>query len=171
MEGHGAREVRRRSTRETTTFRWINLSADAATRLGEPVLAATPVSPVPRRAPGFGSWGHEPLTGAEVRYLVVTATRVVVYSLDRGRRGEPYYRLLRVEIERPRTAVAGVALGRPLLARAFEVHLTDGSRWPLEVSPGRSRQWGPVVDLLGRVTSDAGQPSVADAALSQDSTA
>ncbi|WP_320672942.1 hypothetical protein [Patulibacter defluvii] len=158
--------------RGTTTFRWSSLSADAATRLGEPVLAATPVSPVPRRAPGFGSWGHEPLTGAEVRYLVVTPTRVVVYALDRGRRGEAYYRLLRVEIEAPRTAVAGVALGRPLVARAFRVRLTDGSQWPLEVSPARSRQWGPVVELLGRLPADSGRESVSsDPARSQDSPA
>jgi len=136
------------------------------------VLAATPVSPVPRRAPGFGSWGHEPLTGAEVRYLAVTASRVVVFSLDRGGRGEPYYRLLRIEIERPRTSVVGVALGRSRLTRAFEVRLRDGSSWPLEVSPARSRQWGPVVELLGALPAGEGVRGLGhDAGRPRDQTA
>ncbi|MDX8150332.1 hypothetical protein SK069_01890 [Patulibacter brassicae] len=153
------------------TFRWTHLLAPAAEHLGEPVLAATPVSPVPRRAPGFGSWGHEPLTGAEVRYLAVTDVRVVVFSLDRGGPGEPYYRLLRVEIEVPRAEVVGVALGRAALVRPFRVHLLDGSAWPLEVSPLRSRLWGPVVDLLGALPHRDAPSTVGDAARPQDSTA
>lgn len=127
----------------------------AATHLGEPVLAATPISPVPRRAPGQGAWGHEPLSGAQVRYLVVTPTRVVVFSLDRDVRGPYLYRLTRVEIETPRDAIRGVRLDHRWFSRALTVVFRDGHRWDLEVSLTRGRLWGPVVEELGVLSAQA----------------
>lgn len=104
---------------------------------------------MPRRAPGFGAWGHEPLSGAQVRYLVVTATRVVVYSLDRDLHGPELYRLTRVEVEASRDAIRGVELRSRWFSRLMTVAFRDGSRWKLEVSLTRRELWGPVIDQLG----------------------
>lgn len=106
------------------------------------------MSPVPRRAPGFGAWGHEPLAGAQVRYLVVTADRLIVFALDRDVRGPYLYRLLRIETERPRADVRSVELGRRLLVRSLTITFANGSQWPLEVSPSRHRLWEPVIAEL-----------------------
>lgn len=146
-----------------TLFRWSSLSTTAADHLGEPILAATPVSPVPRRAPGFGAWGHEPLVGAQVRYLVVTATRVVVYSLDRDLHGPELYRLTRVEIETSRDAIRGVELDSRWFSRLMTVVFRDGTRWNLEVSLTKRDLWGPVRDELGQlaVRAEATVPSSA----------
>lgn len=138
-----------------TLFRWSSLSTTAANHLGEPILAATPVSPVPRRAPGFGAWGHDPLVGAQVRYLVVTPTRVVVYSLDRDLRGPELYRLTRVEIEAPRDAIRGVELRTRWFSRLMTVAFRDGTRWNLEVSLTKRELWGPVRDELGQLVAQA----------------
>lgn len=119
--------------------------------LGEPVLVAAPVSPVARRAPGRGAWGHEPLTGAQVRLLVVTATRVAVLTLDRDVGGPHLYRPLRVEIAVPRSEVRGVRMGAWRPSRRFTVVLTRGRTWPLEVTTLGRRLWGPVLEELGQV--------------------
>lgn len=128
-------------------------------------MAAAPVSPVARRAPGRGAWGHDPLTGAQVRLLAVTDTRVAVVTLDRDVRGPQVYRPMQVEIAVPRDEVRGVALGRLRPSRRFTIVLTGGRSWPLEVSTWGRRHWGPVVEELGEVRPDvpAGGPSRADA--------
>jgi len=113
------------------------------------------VSPVPRRAPGFGAWGHEPLAGAQVRYLVVTPTRVVVYALDRDVRGPQLYRLTRVETEQPRDAIRGVELQHRWFSRLMTVAFRDGTRWNLEVSLTKRELWGPVRDELGQLAAPA----------------
>lgn len=119
---------------------------------------------MPLRASGRGAWGHPPLAGAQVRYLVVTADRVVVFSLDRDVHGPYLYRLLQIEIERPRTAIRGVLLRRRLLVCSLVVVLADGSRWDLEVSPSRQASWAPVVGALGVLPAEpAGQPAPDDA--------
>lgn len=146
-----------------TLFRWSSLSTTAANHLGEPILAATPVSPVPRRAPGFGAWGHDPLVGAQVRYLVVTPTRVVVYSLDRDLRGPELYRLTRVEIEAPRDAIRGIELRTRWFSRLMVVAFRDGTRWNLEVSLTKRELWGPVRDELGQLAAH-GEATVASSA-------
>lgn len=108
---------------------------------------------MPRRAPGFGAWGHEPLAGAQVRYLVVTATRVVVYALDRDLRGPQLYRLTRVEIEAPRDQIRGVELRTRWFSRLMTVAFRDGTRWRLEVSLTKRDLWGPVRDELGQLVA------------------
>lgn len=119
--------------------------------LGEPVLVAAPVSPVARRAPGRGAWGHEPLTGAQVRLLAVTATRVAVLTLDRDVGGPHLYRPLLVEIAVPRAEVRGVQMGLWRPSRRFTIVLSRSRTWPLEVTTLRRRQWGPVLAELGQV--------------------
>lgn len=152
--------------RDTTTFfRWDSLSEAAASELDEPVLAGTPVSPVPLRAPGRGAWGHPPLAGAQVRYLVVTADRVVVFALDRDVHGPYLYRLMRVEIERPRAAIRGVLLRRRLFVCSLVVVLADGSRWDLEVSPSRQSSWAPVVEALGALPAEPQEQPASDDAV------
>jgi hypothetical protein len=123
--------------------------------LDEPVLALAPVSPFARRAPGRGAWGHEPLTGAQVRLLVVTATRVAVLLLDRDVGGPRRYRPMLVEIAVPRTEVRGVELGALRPSRRFSVVLTEGRSWHLEVTTLGRRLWGPVLSELGQVVRDA----------------
>lgn len=123
----------------------------SAALLGEPVLAVAPVSPFARRAPGHGAWGHEPLTGAQVRLLVVTATRVAVLTLDRDVGGPLYYRPMLVEIEVDRSDVRGIELGALRPSRRFSVVLTEGRSWHLEVTTLGRRLWGPVVAELGQV--------------------
>lgn len=120
------------------------------------MVAAAPVSPVARRAPGRGAWGHEPLTGAQVRLLVVTPTRVAVLLLDRDVGGPHRYRPLQVEITVPRAEVRGIALGTLRPSRRFTIVLTNGRSWPLEVTTLGRRLWGPVVEQLGRHRSEAG---------------
>lgn len=124
--------------------------------LDERVLVAAPVSPVARRAPGRGAWGHEPLTGAQVRLLAVTATRVAVLTLDRDVGGPHLYRPLRVEIVVPRTEVRGVQMGAWRPSRRFTLVLSKGRTWPLEVTTLGRRLWGPVLLELGRVDAAAG---------------
>jgi hypothetical protein len=119
-------------------------------------VAAAPVSPVARRAPGRGAWGHEPLTGAQVRLLVVTPTRVAVLTLDRDVRGPYRYRPLLIEITVPRSEVRGIALGTLRPSRRFTVVLTNGRAWPLEVSTLGRRLWGPVIAELGQHRAGAG---------------
>ncbi|MGX6447716.1 hypothetical protein ACVU7I_06570 [Patulibacter sp. S7RM1-6] len=118
-------------------------------------MAATPVSPVPRRAPGRGAWGHPPLAGAQVRFLVVTPARVVVFALDRGEPGHAYYRLLRVETEIAREAVRGVELGPVRPSRRLTLVLTGRAPWRLEVSASAGRLWEPVLEELGRLEPGA----------------
>ncbi len=139
-------------------FRWSSLINVAATHLGEPILAATPVSPVPRRASGFGAWGHDPLTGAQVRYLVVTPTRVVAFSLDRDVRGPELYRLTRVEAEASRDEIRTVELQPRWHAQRLTIDYGDGDRWELEVSSTKRQLWGPVVEELGLVPPQ-GEPT------------
>ncbi|WP_157260886.1 hypothetical protein [Patulibacter minatonensis] len=127
------------------------MSTPSAALLGEPVLLAAPVSPFARRAPGRGAWGHEPLTGAQVRLLVVTATRVAVLTLDRDVGGPVYYRPLQIEIEVPRDEVRGVELGTYRPSRRFTVVLTEGRSWHLEVTTFGRRLWGPIITALGQV--------------------
>jgi hypothetical protein len=127
--------------------------------LDEPVLAVAPVSPVARRAPGRGAWGHEPLTGAQVRLLAVTPTRVAVLTLDRDVGGPHRYRPLLLEIAVPRAEVRGIALGALRPSRRFTVVLTGGRSWPLEVSTLGRRLWGPVVAELGQHRAEAGAES------------
>jgi hypothetical protein len=134
-----------------TLFRWSSLINVAATHLGEPILAATPVSPVPRRAPGFGAWGHDPLTGAQVRYLVVTPTRVVAFSLDRDVRGPQLYPRTRVEAEAERNEIRAVDLRPRWHTRLLAIDYADGDRWELEVSLIQRELWAPVVAELGLV--------------------
>lgn len=124
--------------------------------LGEPVLVAAPVSPVARRAPGRGAWGHEPLTGAQVRLLAVTATRVAVLTLDRDVGGPYLYRPLQVEIAVARSEVRGVQMGTWRPSRHFTIVLTRGRTWPLEVTTFGRRLWGPVLVELGQVQVAAG---------------
>ncbi|MCK9248818.1 MAG: hypothetical protein M0P31_07550 [Solirubrobacteraceae bacterium] len=162
MRGTGPSRVRRArgaSSRGTTTFRWDHLREPAAAHLGEPVLAGAPASPEPRRAPGFGAWGHAPLTGAQVRYIALTPTRLVAFTLDRDVRGEHLYRLLRIEDEAPRHDVTGVEVSGSLLARSLTVTLADGRRWELWVSRWRTGPWRAIVADLegGRDPGDAGR--------------
>lgn len=120
------------------------------------MLAVAPVSPVARRAPGRGAWGHDPLTGAQVRLLVVTPTRVAVLLLDRDVGGPHRYRPLQVEITVSRAEVRGIALGALRPSRRFTVVLTNGRSWPLEVTTLGRRLWGPVLEQLGRQHSEEG---------------
>jgi hypothetical protein len=124
--------------------------------LDEQVVAAAPVSPVARRAPGRGAWGHEPLTGAQVRLLAVTPTRVAVLTLDRDVGGPHLYRPLLVEIVVPRSTVRGVRMGALRPSRRFTIVTRDGDDWPLEVSTWGRRLWGPVLLELGQLRGDAG---------------
>lgn len=117
-------------------------------------MASAPVSPVARRAPGHGAWGHEPLTGAQVRLLAVTASRVAVLTLDRDVGGPHVYRPLQVEIDVTRDDVRGVAIGPLRPSRRFTIVLTGGRSWPLEVTTLGRRHWGAVVDVLGEVRPD-----------------
>jgi hypothetical protein len=135
----------------TTFFRWDSLRHPSSVLLDEPVLAAAPVSPVARRAPGRGAWGHEPLTGAQVGLLAVTENRVAVLTLDRDVGGPYLYRPLRVEIVVPRSEVRGVRLGALRPSRRFTIVLEGGVTWPLEVSTWGRRGWGPVLTQLGQV--------------------
>lgn len=121
----------------------------AAAVLDERVLACAPASPVARRAPGRGAWGHEPLAGAQVRLLAVTPTRVAVLSLDRDVGGPHLYRVTRVEIAAGRDAVRGTRLGGLRPSRRLTIVLAQGRPWELEVSARDRRLWGPVVDELG----------------------
>jgi hypothetical protein len=125
------------------------LREPAAAVLDERVLACAPVSPVARRAPGRGAWGHEPLAGAQVRLLAVTPTRVAVLSLDRDVGGPYLYRITRVEIAADRESVRGVRLGGLRPSRRLTIVLAHGPAWELEVSARDRRRWGPVVDELG----------------------
>jgi len=136
----------------------------SAVLLDEPVVAAAPVSPVARRAPGRGAWGHEPLTGAQVRLLAVTPTRVAVLALDRDVGGPHLYRPMRVEIVVSRSEVRGVRMGALRPSRAFTVLLRDGGSWPLEVSTWGRRLWGPVLVELGQVAADVESPARSEAA-------
>lgn len=113
------------------------------------MLACAPVSPVARRAPGRGAWGHEPLAGAQVRLLAVTPTRVAVLSLDRDVGGPYLYRITRVEIAAERESVRGARLGGLRPSRRLTVVLAQGAAWELEVSARDRRLWGPVLDELG----------------------
>lgn len=130
-----------------------------AVLLDEPVTAAAPVSPVARRAPGRGAWGHEPLTGAQVRLLAVTPSRVAVLTLDRDVGGPYLYRPLLVEIVVPRSEVRGVRMGALRPSRLFTIVLEGGDTWPLEVSTWGRRQWGPVLAELGLVRGAAESPA------------
>ena len=113
------------------------------------MLACAPVSPVARRAPGRGAWGHEPLAGAQVRLLAVTPTRVAVLSLDRDVGGPYLYRITRVEIATARDAVRGARLGGLRPSRRLTILLSGGPAWELEVSARDRRLWGPVLGELG----------------------
>lgn len=113
------------------------------------MLACAPVSPVARRAPGRGAWGHEPLAGAQVRLLAVTATRVAVLSLDRDVGGPHLYRITRVEIATDREGVRGARLGGLRPSRRLTIVLAQAAPWELEVSARDRRLWGPVLDELG----------------------
>jgi hypothetical protein len=124
--------------------------------LDEQVLVAAPVSPVARRAPGRGAWGHEPLTGAQVRLLAVTASRVAVLTLDRDVGGPHLYRPLQVEIAVARSEVRGVQMGAWRPSRHFTIVLSRGRTWPLEVTTFGRRLWGPVLVELGQVQAAVG---------------
>jgi hypothetical protein len=113
------------------------------------VLACAPVSPVARRAPGHGAWGHEPLAGAQVRLLAITPTRVAVLSLDRDVGGPYLYRITRVEIAADREGVRGARLGGLRPSRRLTIVHAHGVPWELEVSARDRRLWGPVLDELG----------------------
>lgn len=80
---------------------------------------------------------------------MVTATRIVVFSLDRDVRGPQLYRLTRVEIEMPRDQIRGVELRPRWFSRLLVVAFRDGTRWNLEVSLTKRELWGPVRDELG----------------------
>lgn len=124
------------------------------------MLVAAPVSPFARRAPGRGAWGHEPLTGAQVRLLVVTASRVAVLLLDRDVGGPHLYRPMQIEIAVPRDEVRGIEMGALRPSRRFTVVLTDDRSWHLEVTTLGRRLWGPIIAELGQVhagTADAHQ--------------
>lgn len=135
----------------------------SAVLLDERVLAVAPVSPFARRAPGHGAWGHEPLTGAQVRLLVVTTTRVAVLTLDRDVGGPRYYRPMQVEIVVPRSEVRGVEIGAWRPSRRFTIVLTEGRSWHLEVTTLGRRLWGPVVAELGQVVQGSPSDSRAEA--------
>lgn len=126
----------------------------SAALLGERVLLAAPVSPFARRAPGHGAWGHEPLTGAQVRLLVVTEQRVAVLTLDRDVGGPHLYRPLQVEISVPRSEVRGIEMGTLRPSRRFTVVLTEGRSWHLEVTTFGRRLWGPIIAELGEVQAE-----------------
>jgi hypothetical protein len=146
------------------------MRAPSSVLLDEPVIAAAPVSPVARRAPGRGAWGHEPLTGAQVRLLAVTPTRVAVLTLDRDVGGPYLYRPLQVEIVVARSEVRGIEMGTLRPSRRFTIVLAGGHTWPLEVSTLGRRLWGPVLAELGRARAGSGataQPRAEPAADNQ----
>lgn len=90
-----------------------------------------------------------------MRFLVVTPTRVVVFSLDRGEPGQSYYRLLRVETEVERAQVRGAELGPLRPVRRLTLVLTGQAPWRLEVSPSAACHWEPVLDEVGRLEPGA----------------
>ncbi|WP_210495200.1 hypothetical protein [Patulibacter sp. SYSU D01012] len=85
----------------------------------------------------------------------MTPTRVVVFALDRGEPGQPYYRLLLVETEVPRTHVRGAELGPFRPVRRLTLVLKGQPAWRLEVSPSAARHWEPVLDEVGRLEPGA----------------